>query len=101
LKQPREAVVPDTSLFPPPPSFFSGYDRSPAHNATEAQAEAGERWCAQHPLVAPVTLDAAAVAALDAHNPRLMQPDGYRGTLRWTAPGVWAARTNSDATDST
>ncbi|AEO53100.1 hypothetical protein MYCTH_2293986 [Thermothelomyces thermophilus ATCC 42464] len=96
-----EAVVPDTSLFPPPPSFFSGFDRSPANNATEAEAEAGEQWCAQHPLIAPITLDDHAVAALNAHNPRLMQPDVYRGTLTCTAPGVWEGRTNSQATDST
>lgn len=98
---PREAVVPDTSLFPPPPSFFSGFDRSPANNATETEAEAGEAWCRQHPLTAPLTLDGPAVAALEAHNPRLMQPDGFRGTLACTAPGVWAVTTDRRATDST
>lgn len=60
--------MPDTTLFPPPPNIFSGWDRSPAFNATEEEAEAGERWCAERPLVAPVRLDAGAVAALNAHN---------------------------------
>jgi hypothetical protein len=94
-------LVPDTALFPPPPSFFSGFDRSPAHNATEAEAEAGERWCAEHPLTAPITLDSTAVTALHAHDPRLMQPQGFRGSLVWTAPGMWKAGTDSRAADST
>lgn len=98
---PRETLVPDTSLFPPPPSFFSGFDRSPANNATEAEAEAGEAWCAQHPLTAPITLDAPAAAALAAHNPRLMQPDGFRGSLTYSAPGLWTGHTTRDACDST
>ncbi|KAK4129763.1 hypothetical protein N657DRAFT_668655 [Parathielavia appendiculata] len=96
-----ESVVPDTSLFPPPPNIFAGFDRSPAHNATEEEAEAGERWCAQHPLTAPITLDGPAVAALNAHNPRLMQPDTFRGTLVCTAPGLWNVATDSRARDST
>ncbi|KAL2126672.1 hypothetical protein VTI74DRAFT_431 [Chaetomium olivicolor] len=96
-----ETVVPDTSLFPPPPSFFSGWDRSPAHNATEEEAVAGEAWCAQHPLTGPITLDAPALAALNAHNPRLMQPQNFRGTLVCKAPGLWAGQTDSHATDST
>jgi hypothetical protein len=93
--------VPDTSLFPPPPSFFTGYDRSPAHNATEEEAEAGEAWCAQHPLTAPITLDGTAIAALNAHNPRLMQPALFHGTLVCTAPGLWKASTHPNARDST
>ncbi|GAB1310000.1 SPRY domain-containing protein [Madurella fahalii] len=96
-----EIVVPDTSLFPPPPSFFSGFDRSPATNATETQAEAGERWCAEHPLTAPVTLDAASLAALRSHNPRLMQPAGFRGSLTYVSRGVWEGRTDSQAGDTT
>jgi hypothetical protein len=93
--------VPDTSLFPPPPSFFSGFYRSPANNSTEAEAEAGERWCAQHPLTAPITLDPPSLAALRAHNPRLMQPAGFNGSLTCTAPGVWAGNTETTAYDST
>ncbi|KAJ4290767.1 hypothetical protein N0V88_006516 [Collariella sp. IMI 366227] len=90
-----ETVVPDTSLFPPPPSFFSGWDYSPAHNATEQEADAGDAWCAQHPLSAPITLDGHAIAALNSHNPRLMQPSNFRGTLTCTGPGLWAGRTDS------
>jgi hypothetical protein len=93
--------VPDTSLFPPPPSFFSGFDRSPAGNATEIEAEAGERWCAEHPLTAPITLDGHAITALNTHNPRLMQPDMFHGTLTCTAPGVWSCSTDAHAYDST
>lgn len=96
-----ESVVPDTALFPPPPSFFSGWDRSPATNATEAEAEAGERWCAQHPLAPPAPLDPPAVAALRAHNPRLMLPAGFRGSLVCVAPGVWEGRTEAQAGDTT
>ncbi|KAK4100744.1 hypothetical protein N658DRAFT_524593 [Parathielavia hyrcaniae] len=96
-----ESVVPDTSLFPPPPNIFAGFDRSPAHNATEEEAEAGEKWCAQHPLTAPITLDGPAAAALHAHNPRLMQPDTFRGTLVCTASGLWSVATDSHARDST
>ncbi|KAL1838675.1 hypothetical protein VTJ49DRAFT_2427 [Mycothermus thermophilus] len=97
-----ESLVPDTSLFPPPPSFFSGFDRSPAHNATEAEAEAGEAWCAAYPLAPPVALDPPAVAALAAHNLRLMQPTvNFKGSLVCTAPGMWAGRTERKSADST
>ncbi|KAK4136855.1 hypothetical protein BT67DRAFT_417329 [Trichocladium antarcticum] len=96
-----EAIVPDTSLFPPPPSFFSGFDRSPASNSTEAEAEAGERWCAAHPLTAPVTLDPPSTAAHRAHHPRLMQPADFRGSLVCTAPGIWSGNTDNEAYDST
>ncbi|KAL2270819.1 hypothetical protein VTJ83DRAFT_190 [Remersonia thermophila] len=97
-----EALVPDTSLFPPPPSFFSGFDRSPGHNATEAEAEAGEAWCAAYPLAPPVALDAAAAATLAAHDPRLMRPMvNFAGSLAWTAPGLWSVRTERISADST
>ncbi|KAK4144795.1 putative spry domain-protein, partial [Dichotomopilus funicola] len=96
-----ESLVPDTSLFPPPPSFFSGFDRSPAHNATEVEAEAGEAWCHAHPLHRPINLDGPAVTALRQHNPRLMQPDGFRGSLVFTGPGRWTVKTESAARDST
>ena len=95
-----ESVVPDTSLFPPPPDVFGGFERSPANNATEAEAAAGTAWCAQHPLGPPVRLDAPALGALEHHNIRLMPPSGFAGTLDWRAPGVWAARTPAGATDS-
>ncbi|TQV96244.1 hypothetical protein V2A60_003327 [Cordyceps javanica] len=96
-----EAAVPDTSLFPPPPAIFSGYDRSPAHNATEAEAEAGEAWCAQYPLTQPMQLDAAGAEALRSHNFRLVEPAGFKGRLTWQGPGVWAVGTADDARDCT
>ncbi|KAK3329090.1 hypothetical protein B0H66DRAFT_469726 [Apodospora peruviana] len=97
-----ESVVPDTALFPPPPSFFSGFDRSPATNATEQEAEAGEAWCKQHPPTPPIHLDAAALDTLrPPYNIRLMEPTpGFRGTLQWKAPGVWSGRTDAQARDS-
>jgi hypothetical protein len=94
-----ESVVPDTSLFPPPPDIFSGWDRSPGLNATEQQAEAGEAWCRQHPLVRPVALDAAALAAHRAHSIRLMQPVGFRGALEW-ADGAWTGKTEKGSPDA-
>jgi hypothetical protein len=96
-----EAVVPDTSLFPPPPAFFGGHDRSPANNATEAEAEAGEAWCRQHPLCPPLPqLDGPSLGALEYHNIRLMEPEGFRGTLTWQSPGLWKGSTLKDARDS-
>lgn len=95
-----EAAVPDTSLFPPPPAFFSGWDRSPANNATEAEAEAGEKWCAQHPMCPPIALDPAARQALATHNIRLIEPNGFKGRLQWLGTGVWEAKTDKNAPDS-
>lgn len=96
-----EAAVPDTSLFPPPPAIFSGYDRSHAHNSTEAEAEAGEDWCAQYPLTEPLRLDAAGADALRSHNFRLIEPMGFNGSLTWQGPGVWDVSTNRNALDRT
>ncbi|KAK4191862.1 hypothetical protein QBC35DRAFT_279631 [Podospora australis] len=95
-----ESLVPDTSLFPPPPSFFTGFDRSPATNATEQEAEAGETYCAQHPLTAPIHLDPGALEALRNHNPRLMEPAGFRGTLKFKQPGIWEGKTVKEAMDT-
>lgn len=52
-----QSLVPDTSLFPPPPALFSGFDRSSASNASEDQAEEGERWCRLYPLVPPMNVN--------------------------------------------
>ncbi|KAG8157010.1 hypothetical protein KVR01_013232 [Diaporthe batatas] len=69
-------AVPDTSGFPPPPALFSGWDQSPATNASEGQAEAGEAWCARWPLSAPLDLSRPDTAGLRDSNivPRLMAP---------------------------
>lgn len=96
-----EAAVPDTSLFPPPPAIFSGYDASPANNSTEAEAEAGEAWCAQYPLTQPIRLDAAGAEALRSSNFRLIEPPGFRGRLTWQGAGAWAVSTPRDARDAT
>ncbi|TWU74372.1 hypothetical protein ED733_000691 [Metarhizium rileyi] len=94
-----QAAVPDTSLFPPPPAIFSGYDSSPANNATEEEAEAGEAWCTQHPLTQPMHLDAAGKTALDGNNLRLMEPVGFNGKLNWLSPGHWEASTAKNSPD--
>ncbi|KAG5928242.1 hypothetical protein E4U42_001075 [Claviceps africana] len=94
-----EAAVPDTSLFPPPPALFSGHDASPVNNATGAEAEAGEAWCAQHPLAPPMEPQAVASMALRAGNIRLMEPAGFGGTLSWLAPGHWRAATPKASPD--
>ncbi|KAG6019108.1 hypothetical protein E4U41_003402 [Claviceps citrina] len=94
-----EAAVPDTSLFPPPPALFSGHDASPANNATEAEAEAGEEWCARYALVPPMVPDAAARTALEAGNIRLVEPAGFRGRLSWLGPGHWRGATDRKSPD--
>ncbi|KAI7782404.1 spry domain-containing protein [Diaporthe eres] len=55
-----QEAVPDTSGFPPPPDIFSGWDHSPATNASADQAEAGEAWCRRYPLSPPLDLSRAA-----------------------------------------
>ncbi|OAA55307.1 hypothetical protein SPI_08402 [Niveomyces insectorum RCEF 264] len=94
-----QSAVPDTALLPPPPDLFSGWDRSPANNATEEQAEAGEAWCAAHPLSAePLALqyDPATRQALATHNINVLAPSGYKaGALKWVRPGLWTVR-NTD-----
>ncbi|TLD12531.1 uncharacterized protein PgNI_04338 [Pyricularia grisea] len=97
-----QAAVPDTSLFPPPPDIFSHHEFSPANNASELEMEAGEAWCAAHPLSPPLALDPPSAAAHEAHNPRLMQPANFRGLLRWLGHGHWELRTaDRRCTDST
>ncbi|KAI0804363.1 hypothetical protein GGR55DRAFT_658212 [Xylaria sp. FL0064] len=97
-----ETAVPDTSLLPPPPNFFSGFDRSPANNATEEEAEAGERWCHQFPLNNPLPSPAAPelLNAMNSGNINMFAPPFYRGTLRREAVGVWRGQSQPGATDT-
>ncbi|MCV5153526.1 hypothetical protein OFC46_26940, partial [Escherichia coli] len=53
--------MPDTALFPPPPAFFTGYDRSHTTNATEEEANAGEGWCVENQVRATMDMDIVAV----------------------------------------
>ncbi|KAK2053528.1 hypothetical protein LY76DRAFT_271084 [Colletotrichum caudatum] len=96
-----EAAVPDTTLFPPPPAFFSGFDHSPANNSTEQEAEAGEAWINQYPLVQPIDLDPTALDALRTHRIWLLQPQGFRGTMNQPVSGKWEVTTQRNAPDST
>lgn len=95
-----ESFVPDTALFPPPPAFFTGYDRSHTTNATEEEANAGEAWCVQNPLTAPMDLDPVALDALRTHNIRLMSSPQFRGKLDWVSAGVWKGKTEKAAGDA-
>ena len=94
-----QAAVPDTSLFPPPPAIFSGFDRSPTSNATEEEAVAGEAWCEQYPLTAPLLLDDVSKGALHFHNIRLMEPVGFNGKLSWLGQGHWHGETVRNSPD--
>ncbi|RMJ09541.1 hypothetical protein CDV36_010839 [Fusarium kuroshium] len=94
-----EVAVPDTSLFPPPPAIFSGYDRSPTSNATEEEAIAGEDWCKAYPMTQPIYLDQIGKSALQAGNIRLMEPMGFNGKLTWVSPGHWEGRTSKNSPD--
>ncbi|KAF7557207.1 hypothetical protein G7046_g6093 [Stylonectria norvegica] len=98
-QHPWEVAVPDTSLFPPPPAIFSGFDRSPSSNAPEEEAIAGEQWCEQYPLTKPMFLDQLGKAALGASNFRLMEPAGFNGKLNWLAPGRWEGYTAKNTPD--
>lgn len=91
--------MPDTSLFPPPPAIFSGFDASPTSNATEEEAIAGEDWCERYPLTPPMTLDQAGRTALQYHNFRLMEPAGFNGKLNWLSPGRWEGQTVKNSRD--
>ncbi|KAK2073904.1 hypothetical protein P8C59_008146 [Phyllachora maydis] len=101
--EPAWAVhVPDTALFPPPPAFFSAWDRSPASNATEREAEQGEAWCRQHRLAGPADLDASARARRSRHAYQLLAPAGLTGKqvfARAGDGGVWELHTPSASGD--
>ncbi|GAW22655.1 hypothetical protein ANO14919_121970 [Xylariales sp. No.14919] len=95
-----EIAVPDTSLLPPPPSFFSGFDRSPANNATEEEAEAGERWCAQFPLHHPLAVAPPELQAMNSGNINMFAPPFFRGALSRQAVGVWRGQSPAKGTDA-
>ncbi|KKA29071.1 hypothetical protein TD95_004182 [Thielaviopsis punctulata] len=108
-----ELAVPDTSLFPPPPAFFSGHDRSWTTNADEVEARAGEEWCAANPLQ-PISASSQHVAAVQrAHTYTLRTPAaiahsqaayGARAATSQamnTARGVWNLRTQPNEKDTT
>ncbi|KAI1192780.1 hypothetical protein F5X97DRAFT_316273 [Nemania serpens] len=95
-----ELAVPDTSLLPPPPSFFNGFDRSPANNATEEEAEAGEHWCRQFPLSNPLQVAPRELNAINSGNINMFAPPFYRGTLDRLLVGVWRGVSEPGATDT-
>ncbi|KAF3069881.1 SPRY domain-containing protein [Daldinia childiae] len=95
-----QTAVPDTSLLPPPPNFFSGFDRSPANNATEEECEAGESWCAQYPLYAPMPLNPPAEAAARTGAIAMYAPPAFAGALAHVRPGVWTASSPRGARDT-
>ncbi|KAI1364365.1 hypothetical protein F5Y08DRAFT_306995 [Xylaria arbuscula] len=95
-----EAAVPDTSLLPPPPNFFSGFDRSPTNNATEEDAEAGEAWCRQFPLNHPHPFAGPEIAAMNTGNINMFAPPFYRGTLHRESVGVWRGQSQPGASDT-
>ncbi|KAI0020088.1 SPRY domain-containing protein [Xylariomycetidae sp. FL0641] len=89
-----QSAVPDTALLPPPPDFFAGFERSPANNATEEDAEAGRVWCEEYGLYPSARLDAAAARALANRNINVFAPPGrFTGQLRQLDAGVWKVET--------
>jgi len=95
-----QTAVPDTSLLPPPPSFFSGNQRSRTNNATEVQAEQGEAWCQSNPMTAPADYPEAALEAMASGQVGVMKPRSYAGALDRLRPGVWAGKTKNSCPDS-
>ncbi|OTA68342.1 hypothetical protein K449DRAFT_386647 [Hypoxylon sp. EC38] len=106
-----QTAVPDTALLPPPPNYFSGFDRSPANNATEEECEAGESWCRSYPLYPPMALNAAVAAAAQQGNIAVYAPPfftaGGRGRgqgggalLSQTGFGVWRGRSERGGSDT-
>lgn len=93
----------DTSNYPPPPDIFTGHDRSWAHNATEAQAEEGERWCRRYPLLVPAAAAHLAPRPGAPPPPRPVVPNAntFSGTIvpAPTSANVWRVRTDRRAGD--
>lgn len=96
-------AVPDTSGFPPPPDIFSGWDKSPATNATADQAEAGEDWCRRYTLSAPLNLDREPGLRAPGIVPRLVTPPagvfGGGSLTQSPSTGSWAVKTDRRSGD--
>ncbi|KAK5632687.1 hypothetical protein RRF57_008401 [Xylaria bambusicola] len=95
-----ETAVPDTSLLPPPPNFFNGFDRSPTNNATEKEADAADEWCEHFPLDNPRRFAPLEVAAMSTGNINMFAPPFYQGTLHRESVGVWRGLSPSEAPDT-
>ncbi|CAK7215398.1 hypothetical protein SBRCBS47491_002475 [Sporothrix bragantina] len=97
-----ETAVPDNSLLPPPPNLFAGWDRSPANNATEDEAEQGKAWCYQHPINTAMNVqnNAATYEAIKHFNFNLQVPSTYQGKFDRKSFGVWAGETKKRSADS-
>lgn len=99
-----QEAVPDTSGFPPPPDIFSGWDHSPATNASADQAEAGEAWCRRYPLSPPLNLNRAEPGLRQRGIvPRLITPPAglFRGgsLTQSSASGSWSLSTDKRGGD--
>ncbi|KAI0158166.1 hypothetical protein GGR57DRAFT_459297 [Xylariaceae sp. FL1272] len=100
-----ETAVPDTALLPPPPMYFGEFERSPANNATEAEAEEALQWCRRFKMTAPIQLDAAALSAVEAGNINMFAPTFYsdhhnRGTFGRKSVGVWEGQATKSTRDT-
>lgn len=99
-----QEAVPDTSGFPPPPDIFSGWDHSPATNASADQAEAGEAWCRRYPLSPPLDLNRAEPGLRQRGIvPRLITPPAglFRGgsLTQSSSSGSWSLSTDKRGGD--
>lgn len=94
--------MPDNSLLPPPPSLFSGWDRSPVNNATEDEAKAGTDWCNQYPINPGMNVqnNEATRQAIQNGNFNLQRPPNFLGKLDREADGSWKAETTKKSPDT-
>lgn len=100
-----QEAVPDTSGFPPPPDIFSGWDHSPATNASADQAEAGEAWVRRYPLSPPLDLSREPGLRQPGIIPQLITPPtglfgGLGGRLaQSSSSGSWTVKTEKRGGD--
>lgn len=95
-----QTAIPDTSLLPPPPAFFTSFEYSRTNNASADECAQGESWCRQYPLYHPAPLDSTALAAQAMGNINLMAPPGFRGSVTNAGVGKWRIETRNNATDT-